>query len=163
MTDIYNEQMVRREGGAAAAAKKAAVALGAFTLTAVSFVLFYPATVFVLCAAVFACWYLFSFFDVEYEYGFTSGELDFDVIFAKRRRKRLASVDVRSASAIRKLREGEMAPKAEKVIDCTSGAKGGRVYVITCKIKNAAAVILFEPNDDLLKAIAPFAGRTLQK
>ena len=121
--------------------------------------------VFVVCLglSVWGGYYLVRQCFEEYEYIFTNGELDFDKISGKQKRKRLVTVDI----ARTKLLLPNRAEYAEKIrrydivktFDCTSQNLRNRAmqYVLIVGGKLGNAKILFEPSEELLLCIEQFA------
>ena len=87
--------MVRREDQTARIIKKVGMILGAVVINALALLLI---TMFFSIVLVATCLFIYFFWrriDREYEYIYTDGLLDVDVIFGKNSRKRLLSVDAK--------------------------------------------------------------------
>ena len=91
MNDIYVEQLVKRKSD-----YKNAFYKGLLVFLVAAFVLmgffFYRIFLLVAFGMGVAVYYLMQLFDIEFEYLYVNGELDFDKIYAKSRRKRILTV-----------------------------------------------------------------------
>lgn len=97
--------------------------------------------------------------NVEYEYAFTSGELDIDKVIARRKRKRLLSVSVRNF--------GKFAPLSTQyyndfyrslpTIDASTGT-GENTYFVVFNKDGEKKCLLFNPPKRMIDAIKPFCS-----
>ncbi|MCL2699861.1 MAG: DUF6106 family protein [Defluviitaleaceae bacterium] len=157
MGDVFKEQLVKKLPGKFDMMKKAGLIVGALIvslalLTMPVLGIFAPIIVFVI---VFGVYYLLSFFKIEYEYSFTNGSLDIDVIYNKSRRKRLFTGDVKDFEIMARTSNNEKSAEfksAETVIDYSSGADDTRTYAFLTRYKGKRVKIIIEPNDMMLQA-----------
>lgn len=103
-------------------------------------------------------WYFQAFqSDVEWEYTYFDGDLNFARIKAKRKRKRIAAISMDDVVAI--------APKGDRSVykyendknltykDLTSGAPEAKVYELICKNESNMMRFEFEPDEEMLDAM----------
>lgn len=97
--------------------------------------------------------YLFPRLNVEYEYVFVDGQLDFDRIMGKSKRKTMLRIDFEQVDII--------APKNSHALDSynniqcekkdfTSRDKSRDYYIIVCNIQNKKVLVSFEPDERML-------------
>ena len=162
MGDVFNEQIVKRHGNFSDNVKRAGIVALVAVIFLVSFTFLGAFAVIMGAVAVFGGMYLLSFLNVEYEYVYTNGELDIDVIYNRSRRKRLFSVAVKDfeimAHVEDKTHMGSFG-SAQETINCHSGEIGPSTYAFLATINGKKAKVIIEPNDKMLKAI----GTTLSK
>lgn len=107
--------------------------------------------------AVGAAVYLFPMLDVEYEYVFCDGQLDFDKILGGNGRKTALKIDFEQVEMIvPELSHAANGWHDAKVMDFSSrksdaGAAGNKKYVILCKVKENRTKIYFEPSEKMLQ------------
>ena len=108
-----------------------------------------------LCTAGITAYYC-RHYNVEFEYGFCGGVLTIDAIIAGKKRKRKYVWDFNEGEIEKVLPFRDYkhpAGRRVRVVDCASGRDNVRVYVIIVDQKRYIDKIIFEPNDELLKAI----------
>ena len=163
MGDVFNEQIVKRQGNFSDTLKRVGITILVIVIFFVSFAFLQAFAVFVGAAAVFGGIYLMSFLNVEYEYVYTNGELDIDIIYNRSRRKRLFSTVVKDfeimAHVEDRMREGAFGG-AQETINCHSGEIGPNTYAFLATIKGKRTKVIFEPNDKMLKAIGTSLSRS---
>ena len=156
MGDVFNEQIVKRHGTFKDSLMRVGIVVLILVIFFVSFLLLDTFGILIGAAAVFGDMYLMSFLNVEYEYVFTNGELDIDIIYNRARRKRLFSTMVKDfeimAHVEDKAHMGAFG-SAQETINCHSGEIGPSTYAFLATIKGKRAKVIFEPNDKMLKAI----------
>ena len=162
MGDVFNEQIVKRHGTFSDTIKRVGITVLVLVIFLVSFIFIQTLAVFIGAAAVFGAIYLMSFLNVEYEYVYTNGELDIDIIYNRARRKRLFSTVVKDfeimAHVEDKTHMGAFG-NAQETINCHSGEIGPQTYAFLATIKGKKAKVVFESNDKMLKAIGTSLSR----
>lgn len=89
---------------------------------------------------------------VEYEYIVTNNEMDIDKILGKRKRKRMITVDLSTASQFEGLPCDEE-KEAEVTVQASTGLRED-AFILVCDHKDYGTVkIIFNPNDNTRKAI----------
>ena len=162
MGDVFNEQIVKRHATFQDTLKRIGIFILVLAVILVSIVFAQNAAIFIAAAAIFGAVYLMSYLNKEYEYVFTNGELDVDVIYNRSRRKRLFSVVVKDIEVMAHIddKSHESAfTTAQQVYNCHSGENGPNTYAFLAVVKGKKAKVIFEPNEKMLKAI----GSTLNR
>ncbi|MCL2498949.1 MAG: DUF6106 family protein [Defluviitaleaceae bacterium] len=162
MGDVFKEQIIQRK-------PTTKDFIFRVLLIAAAGIIFFIAMIFLTgfgiifgFAAVFGAWYGMSFLNVEYEYVFTNGDLDIDIIYNRARRKRLFSGHVNNFELMchveDNVRIGEF-NSAQETRDYSSGVVGENTYAFLTTHNSKRLKIIFEPNEKLLKAIGTVLTR----
>ena len=161
MGDVFNEQIVKKQRSFNDNLKRAGiVAIVVIISFAVLFVLpphIRTFAIIIIAAVIFGALFLMSFLNVEYEYVYTNGELDIDIIYNRSRRKRLFSTIVKDFEIMAHIEDKTHESAfsgAQETINCHSGEIGPNTYVFLTTIKGKKTKVVFEPNDKMLKAIS---------
>lgn len=161
MAEQYIEQLVKRSVTTGTKLKKGG--LIAFTALCVVSILFYqPVGFFMTIVAVAIDMFLFKRLDIEYEYVFISGDLHIDRIAGKSTRRRFFSVDIKDIVVVAPSNAPElMGYQHLKVINYSSCTPGNKTYEMVAPAPKGSEkiCIIFEPNEDLLKAMRDMAPR----
>lgn len=99
---------------------------------------------------------------MEFEYVFTSGDLDIDKIFNKNKRKRFITVDVRKFEIMAPVDSKDHARELsnyQKIVDCSSGIKKENTYAAMVVRDGKREKLILEPNEKMLKAIKKYIPR----
>ena len=162
MNDVFKEQIVKRQPSSKDTFKRIGLVLAVLVIAVFAFAAITPVAPFVILAACFGAWFLMSFLRVEYEYAFTDGELDIDIIYNRSRRKRLFSAKVNDfdimAHVEDKMRLSEF-QSAVETLDYSSGVVGNDTYAFLINYKGKRTKIIIEPNAVMLKALATVLTR----
>ena len=156
MGDVFNEQIVKRQGDFTDTIKRVGIVILVLVIFLVSFAFVQAFAVFIGAAAVFGGAFLMSYLNVEYEYVYTNGELDIDIIYNRSRRKRLFSIVVKDFEIMAHIEDKTHARAfdgAQETINCHSGVNGPNTYAFLATIKGKRSKVIFEPNEKMLKAI----------
>lgn len=154
MNESYAETAVKRKNTAGTYALKFLLiflCICTFLLSAGSSIL-----LFVSVLLIVGCIYLFPRFNVEYEYVFCDGQLDFDKIMGNSKRKTALRIELENVAI--------MAPEGShsldgythvkfKVKDFTSMGKDIKPYVIVLHEGEMVTKILFEPDENMIQKI----------
>ncbi len=162
MNDVFNEQLVKKQKTSVDTLKMAAIWGGAIILG-------FALTTFVpyigVMLAVLVIWgaiFLSGRLSQEFEYSFTNGEMDIDVIYNQSRRKRAITIDTRKLLGMEKVKSKEQAVKGfDKVLDFSSGLPSEQLYALTYDVDHKKTRIFIEPNEQILKGIYSFAPRSV--
>ncbi len=155
----YAETHIKRKGTPASVALKITLIL-AITL------LFFLASIFGsivlmigVAAAFFVVWY-WPRFDVEWEYVFVDGQMDFDKIMGGSTRKTILRIDFDAVELVAKQTSHALDPYREyKIKDFTSLKKDVVPYVIVAKVEKEVYRLHIEPNVKTLNAMKSKAPR----
>lgn len=115
-------------------------------------------------AMVIAVFFLYPKLNVEYEYVFVDGQIDFDRITGKARRKTMLRIDFDQVEI--------MAPFNSPALDSYNNMQlekknfsslnnDSKPYVIIANVENKKTRITFEPNEKMLTVIKQKNGRKL--
>ena len=156
MKDIFYEQLVKKQPTGKDRLIKIALILGVI-------VLFIAGTLFLqifgwalTVGAGFGAYILFGRLKKEYEYSFTNGELDIDVIYNKSSRKRVFSGHIRDFEIMAHaadLRHANTFNTAEERQDYSTGIISDRSYTFLTRHNNKRKAITIEPNDTMFEVI----------
>ncbi len=162
MNQLYAEAGVKRKDSAASMALRILIILGFIA----GLLLMFLGQVFSMVGVVLlvAMFYLFPKLNVEYEYVFVDGQLDFDRITGNAKRKTLLRIDFEQVEI--------MAPVGSHALDSytymklvekdfSSGKKDSKPYVIVANVEEKKLKILFEPNEKMLSVIKQKSPRKL--
>ncbi|MCL2421542.1 MAG: DUF6106 family protein [Defluviitaleaceae bacterium] len=163
MTDIFKEQLVKRNPNTQDRLMKAAIIIGValiFLLTMQFAPMFAPI---ISIAAGFGAYIFIGRLKREYEYSFTNGELDIDVIYNRSSRKRVFTGQVRNFELMAHIddtrHQNSFASVAESK-DYSTGTPSERSYVFIANYDNKRQKIIIEPNNEMLEAIAKSLTRS---
>jgi len=163
--DVFVEQLVRRERpGGEFLFKCGAVLLGFILITA-AFVLardFFP---FFFALVVILEFFAFVYSVKEFEYSFMNGDVDFDMIQGKRRRKTVCSFSCREAVAMAPCdgHEGDLSGSFTRKLDAAVSARApDRWFLILEREDGGRELLIFSPNERLLAAFKGAMGRKME-
>jgi hypothetical protein len=108
---------------------------------------------FLFAGLVFGEYYLIKARNIEFEYTYTNGEIDIDVIIGRRKRKRVYSGDCKEFDIVAKYgsdKYDEYIRGVQKTIVSVSSLNSQEVYFIAASNKGQRLVILFEPGMKML-------------
>ena len=154
MNELYAEAGVKRKDTAGTYALR-------FLLIFAAIVLFFFSMrsqnlLFIAAIVIVPIFYFFPRLSLEYEYVFCDGQLDFDKIMGKAKRKTDLKIDFEQVEvmapvgshALDSFNNGKYAVK-----DYTSRDKNAKPYVIIYRQGEKSLRILFEPNEKMLSCI----------
>ena len=157
------EEVVSREPDARERTGK--VLLPALTALAFAGGLFFPPLWFLALALGVAAFLFLRSTDAEYEYTFFDGVLDVAAVYGKARRKELLTARVSDASfygpADSDGARRRLAGPGVKPWQCHSGRPGAAVYLLAFRGTKGEEYLLFEPGEELRKAMARHLPRGL--
>ena len=162
--DVFIEKIVARKMGPRQAALIALLVLVSLLLIFAALLFFPYLGAFTLPVIAGVCWlayYVMLFFRVEHEYILTNGELDIDRIIARRRRKRLFSVDISSFEMFAPVNEANQKDLAHfsrtlKITDCGSAPSApDRFFAVFTPKKGGKGrtLLIFEPDERMVADI----------
>lgn len=119
-----------------------------------------------LAAEVYGVYLLIRNFNIEYEYIFTNGELDIDIIKSRRSRKRLTSLNTKNIELMarkendlyrRDFENESIAKKYDAVYD---PAKGD-IYCVLYSVDGVRSLLTFQPPEKLVEAMQKLNPRAV--
>ncbi len=162
MNQYYAETAVKRKDNAATMGLRVLIILGIL----VGFLLLFQGGVFGFVGAVMivGMFYLFPRLDVEYEYVFVDGQLDFDRITGKSKRKTMLRIDFEQVEIMAPAKSHEL--DSYNHVKCeeknfTSGDKQRKPYVIVANVDSKKTKISFEPNEEMVSVIKQKSPRKI--
>lgn len=100
--------------------------------------------------------------NVEYEYIVTNGDLDIDKIISKRKRKRIFSASCKEFEIVSPVKSNSFSQSVQSIknrIDASSSIDSPQAYFITLNYKGEKTVVIFEPDERMLKNFKIFIPR----
>jgi len=155
MNQSYAEAGVKRKDTPATMGLRALYILGIFC----GIIILFTGSVFGIigAAVIVLVFYMFPRLNVEYEYVYCDGQLDFDKISGKVKRKHLIRIDFEQADIMAPLNshalDGYTHMNNIEVKDFTSRDKDSKVFVIIASHGEKKAKILFEPSETMIASI----------
>lgn len=171
MNDIYCEFIVKRKTGTWALVCRYLVVAATFLAFYYGMFLLQFYGLFFGMLLVFLSMYVFKNTNIEYEYQFISGDLDIDVIFAKKKRKKARRFDIKSVEVFAPADSDAFKPydrykeqKAYKVVDYSSGYPDRKKYAFIVSMgEKGVAKVIFEPNEKMVEAIRNYIPSKMQR
>ncbi len=170
MGDIFIECVVKSKTSKQELIKRAAI-IGAIVLVYAVLMFLFMSKIFLFIGIILAsvCFRLSDPQDAEYEYVYVNGELDFAEIKNKSKRKEILTismtgVDVMAPKDAEEVKRflGNPKVKYQKFDFSSRSAKNqDKVYEIVGKNGSQAYHVVFEPNEELLKAMKQAAPRNV--
>jgi len=157
MGDVFKEQIVKRQGTMKDTGIKVCLVIIVLLIGFVVFVNIPQLGVLVWFALGFGARFLMSYLNVEYEYVFTNGELDIDIIYDKSRRKRVFSANVKQFEIMAHIENKEHEhtfSSAHEVRDYSSGVNGPDTYMFFTVYQGKKVKVIIDPNEKMLKAFS---------
>jgi len=157
--DVFKEQLVKKAVTGKDTAKR-------FGIVALAVIVVFICTsipvigqfwIFIAAAAGFGAYFFISRLNIEYEYIYTNGELDIDVIYNKNNRKRLFSSDIKQFEIMAHVQDTAHTREMSNVTetkDYSSGIVGPNTYAFVTPYKGKRLKIIFEPNEMMVKAFS---------
>lgn len=171
--DVFLEYLMQKRTTAVDVLKRLGVVLVAF-LGCVAVTIIFPIlgsflTPYILlgmAAVVYGCYVWLRNFNLEYEYIFTNGELDIDVIKAQQIRKRITSLQCKNivsmASADNAGYQSEFnQPSISKKFNAVYDAAAGGIYHVLFVRDGEKMLLTFQPPEKLLSAMKTFNPRCI--
>ena len=116
-------------------------------------------TLLLIAGAWFGAIYLIRTSSKEYEYIFTDGEIDIDVISGKTRRKRMITIKPEQIVSVEKYTDGCMqrllTPDVKNKHDFSSG-NHHTSYVIMANINSTKTLIVLSPTERFIESWKPY-------
>ncbi|HAH79153.1 MAG TPA: hypothetical protein DCL64_06515 [Ruminococcaceae bacterium] len=154
--DIFVEQIVKKKFGPRDYGIAAATVVVGLALIFLSLQI-PPIVLLVTVGVCFAAYYIISSRNLEFEYSVTNGDITIDKIINRRRRKRVISVDAREIEEMGRFHPDLLRRKAGCTRVFTSRQdSGGEWYFCAHHPQKGNVLVVFDPEEKVLKAIRPF-------
>ncbi len=107
-------------------------------------------------------------FNVEYEYIVINSNLDIDKITAKKRRKRVLSLDIKDAQLMACIKDAENNASYKnsanvEVMDFCPDIEGADTYFIEYSAGGKKKLVLFQPNEKIVDGLWNFNPKSVKK
>lgn len=113
---------------------------------------------------IYGTYYLISSMSIEYEYILTNGEIDVDKIIARRKRKRLITVDTRQFTEFGLYQNAPQTDSGTTVImACSSTQDPNTYYALLDHAKFGKCMLVFNPNEKILTNMKQYIKRNIWK
>ena len=157
MNESYAEAGAKRGKTASSYLIMGAMILGILLLIFVGTGFLGSIATFIASILVVGCIYLFPRFNVEYEYVYCDGQLDFDKISGNAKRKTQLRIDFDKVEMIAPVKSHSLDSLNHNVNlvtkDFTSRNADAKVYAIIYRGEKETLKILFEPTEKMLACI----------
>lgn len=170
--DVFLEQIVAKKNTGTDILKRVGVIIAALLIIFIStFILpvihqiFVSLNLIIIAATIYGAWYLWSSFSVEYEYILTNGEIDIDKIIARRKRKRLITVNTRQFTEFGLYHPQEHVNQqfASTILACSSMTDPNTYYAVFDHPKFGKTMLIFNPNEKIIETAKQFIKRNAIK
>ena len=159
--DVFIEQIIQKHKELKHLLLTALVIVAIPVLTVVAFIFLQSFALFVFAGSIYGAYLVISGFSTEFEYSVTNNDLTVDKIIARRKRKRVISLDIKEIEAF-----GEYVPETQKSrtyqtrLYCGSHPMApGQWYLEIRHKKLGHTLLVFEPEERVLEAIKPYLPR----
>jgi hypothetical protein len=157
--EVFKEQLVKRASNSKDTAKRIGIIVLAVLILFICTIIpvIQSFLMFIVVGVAFGAFFLMSLLNVEYEYAFTNGELDIDIIYNRSRRKRAFSGIVKDFEVMAHVDDKAYAGDFHNVTeikDFSSGVVNVNTYAFLSTYKGKRLKIIIEPNDMMLKAFS---------
>jgi hypothetical protein len=157
MGDVFKEQIVKRQSTVKDSAIKVCLVVIVVLVAFIAFFVLHLGSfsVLIVFALGFGARFLMSYLNVEYEYVFTNGELDIDIIYDQARRKRMFSTNLKNTEMMAHIDDKaheHTFNSAQATLDYSSGVSGPDTYVFLTVHEGKKTKVIIEPNEKMLKA-----------
>lgn len=112
---------------------------------------------------LYGAYYLIGGTSIEYEYIMTGGELDIDKIIAKKRRRRIISINGTAFTQVAHYHTGVNLKGLTKIMACSSLTDDHTYYAQFEHPTHGKGVLLFTPNDQILQELRRRTKRMIWK
>ncbi len=151
MNQLYAEAGVKRKDTAATMGLRALMMIG--VLVGLFLVVMGQILSYIGIAIIIAVFFLYPKLNVEYEYVFVDGQIDFDRITGKSRRKTILRIDFEQVEIMAPANSASLDSynhiQTEKK-DFSSLTKDSKPYVIIASADNKKLRIIFEPSEKMI-------------
>ena len=152
--DTFIEQIVQQKKTALDYLLIGGCWLLAVVLTVICWLFVPPFALFVLCGSGFVAWWLSTARNKEYEYCVTNGDVDIDLITAKRARKRVVSVAGRKIETLLPYDTAKSTAGYQRVVVAAPSLREAGLWSFTYHSKkNGHTLVVFQPEQRVLSAL----------
>jgi hypothetical protein len=163
--DVFVEQLIRRERLGGEFLFRCGAVLAGLILIALAYLLAGPFFPFFFALIIILEFFAFVYTVKEFEYSFTSGDVDVDMIQGRRRRRTQLSFPCKSVTLMAPVEghEAELGGDFAKTVDASISKKAeGRWFVVTQREDGSRELLILNPNERLLAAFKGYLGRRME-
>ena len=159
--DNFTEQIIKQSLTFKRVCVIIATVIGVLAVCAVSF-LFFRILVFPFAAlSGFAIYWVSSMQGREVEYEVTNGDIDIDVIIARRDRKKIVRVRGDKIESLLPISKAPSTKQFDRVV-MAARSKNTVTWAFTYHSKKGSTIVLFEPNDKVLDMLCKGLDRIVR-
>ncbi len=154
---IYFDEMHKRGVDGKSVFLKTLIVTACVILCPVVFLLGGSFGLLLAAGVIYGAYFLFQRLNKEFEYIYTNGEVDIDVIFGKSFRKRLITLKASQIERMAPCGEAFEAYRKQQgiqVVDFSDGDKQAAHYVLLNK--DPKKLVLFSPSERLVESLKPY-------
>ena len=152
MEQIYFDEIHKKQADTKSILIKMLIVLACMVLCPVLFLLGGQLGLLLVAAVIYGAYFLFQRLNKEFEYIYTNGEVDIDVIFGRTSRKRLITIKANQVEVMAKTENGfERYRKnpAFRFLDASSGDWEDAYYAVV-NTDGQKMLVLFSPSNRLV-------------
>jgi len=154
MEGNYCEARAKKRKTAGDSAIKGAIILGIVVSLAAAFLFGQTLIILLSVALGIVAYIVFPRLNVEYEYVFCDGQLDFDKIMNGEKRKHIARVDMDQVAVCAPLKSQALLGydrDGVRKIDFSSREENARIWGLVITAGEQSTMYLFEPSEDMVR------------
>ena len=159
--DVFVEQIIKRKAGVTDYLVILGIVLLGVVLILASVLFLQQFAVIVLVGVIYGAYYLITARNLEFEYSCTNDDFTVDKIINRRKRKRIASFDLRSVEEMGKYDAAKLEHRSfDKRVNVGVDDAGTDAWYFAVRVKDLGnTLLIFNPSDRVLDAIKPFLPR----
>ena len=164
--DMFIEKIVRRRKSLLDMAYTSFIITVALILSFLAFVMIPSISPLIIMGVGYLAYFLASKRNIEYEYAVTNGDLDVDIIFSQKKRKRVFSANCKEFDIVASMNSDQHTKgllENKTVEDYTSRNPLANRWYISLKHAGKEKIILFEPSEQILDSFKVFIPRKVIK
>lgn len=154
--DTFSEQLVTRTNTKADTLKKILISLAGILIASIlmwlSIMFGFYSLIFLVFGVLGGAVWLVSNMDVEYEYIITNNEMDIDKIIGRRKRKRMITLDLKSAEDFGEYPSSDDI-QVDATVHATTGLEKNAHYLLVNHGSYGKVMLIFNPNEKTREAI----------
>lgn len=159
MEQIYFDEIHKRKLDGKNVFLKTLIILGSIPLCVLVLVFGGPLGAALAAGVIYGAYFLFLRLSPEYEYIYTGGEVDIDVIYGKNSRRRLITIKPRQVEFMGKtaqyFAEYKKRKDIQKILDFSDGNRENGYFAVV-NSNHLKKLVLFSPSDRLVEQLKPY-------
>lgn len=167
MNELYAEAGCKRLNNAKIMLQKAGIIAAVVILFLLSILMVNSILMLVAFVGIVGAVFFFPRFNVEWEYVFVDGQMDFDKIMGNARRKTVLRIQFEQVESVAPVKSHTLDSynnnNQMKVKDFSSGDPNARVFAIMHREGEKLTKILFEPSDKMLACMKQKSPRKVME